>query len=109
MPFAASLIGTPNASRTNPYDAVLANAPGADSLILILSADSLAVKKTVEGATNTVHYTAGEMAGVRKKVSFVQGTLTVISYKVSQVATLSTKKYYCVNAITSSSIVYIGP
>lgn len=107
MPYATILSGTPNASRTHPYEAVFTNFPGADSMTVILSADSMAVKKTVVAGTPSVLFTTEEVAGVRKQHSYIQGSLTIIPYKMSS-AIYNGKKYYFVNSNTSTFVVYIG-
>ena len=107
MPNPVVLSSKPNASRTHPFDANFFNFLGADSLVIILNADSAGVKKTVEGATTLVHFTTAEMAGIRKKVSFVQGSLSVIAYK-SRLYTVGTKNYYFINSFTSTSVIFVG-
>jgi len=107
MPFMGTLSSPPNASRSQPYEATITTFNDADSIVVLLSCDSVTVKKTIGGNEFKCNFTAAEMGSVKKANSFKQGSFTIIPYRVS-ISYSGGKKYYFYNSVSSTYILYIG-
>lgn len=99
--------GPDKASKSHPYEIFFSPSMGADSISVVLSGDSVSVKKTVVGGSASLLFTVPEVAGIRKQHTTSLASLTVIAYKITSVAVAS-KRYYFVNSNTSKITAYIG-
>jgi len=89
-------------SKTSPYTTTFSGAANADSVVVMLTGDSVLVqKKTVLASSGTCSWTAAEIGKVKKQVSGQFPALHIISYTIIS-NTVTTKKYYMVNTNTTT-------
>ena len=89
-------------SKTSPYTATFSGATNADSVVVMLTGDSVLVqKKTVLASSGSCTFSAAEIGKVKKQVSGVFPSLHIISYTIFA-NTVSAKKYYMVNSNTNT-------
>jgi hypothetical protein len=102
FPTIAALTSGTVISKTSLNTITFNGATNADSVVVMLSCDSVLKKRTVSAAAGTCTFTAAEASAVKKTGSTNFVYLNFISYKI-QANAVSTKKYYMVNSITSTN------
>lgn len=89
-------------SKSSPYVATYSGAANADSVVIMLTGDSVQVqKKTILASSGSCTWTAAEIGKVKKQTSGLFPALHIISYSI-QSNTVTTKKYYMVNSNTTT-------
>ncbi|HWY12080.1 MAG TPA: hypothetical protein VN026_12185 [Bacteroidia bacterium] len=107
FPTTAALTSSTLISKTNPYAATYSGAANADSVVVMLSGDSTNLqKKTVVATAGVCNFSAAEIGAVKKHGSTNNPFINFVSYRI-QVNTVSIKKYYMVNSMSSSYMVNI--
>ncbi len=102
FPSVGALTSSTLISKSSPYVATYTGAANADSVVIMLTGDSVAVqKKTVLASSGSCTWTAAEISAVKKKVSGLFPQLHIISYSITG-NTVTTNKYYIVNSNTST-------
>jgi hypothetical protein len=88
------------------YTLTFNGANNSDSVAVYLGCDSQMVKKTIGATTYSVSFTGSEVASTKKHGSTNKGFFNIIPYSL-QSASFSSKKYYFINASTSTWTVTI--
>lgn len=101
FPTMAALTSGTNIPKTAPYTATFGGGANADSVVVMLTCDSVLLKKTVDVASGTCAFTAAQVASVKKAGSTNFSYINLITYKI-QPNTVSGKKYYMIDSKTSS-------
>lgn len=102
FPTGAALTSGTLISKSAPYVVTYTGAANADSVVISLSGDSVFMqKKSVLASAGTCTFTAAEIGKVKKIGSGNFPYLNIISYSING-NTVSTKKYYMVNSITTT-------
>lgn len=102
FPSLGALTSSTLISKSSPYTATYSGAANADSVVVMLTGDSVLVqKKTVLASSGTCSWTAAEIGKVKKQTSGQFPALHIISYTIIS-NTVTTKKYYMVNTNTNT-------
>ncbi len=102
FPSVGALTSSTLISKSSPYTATYSGAANADSVVIMLTGDSVLVqKKTVLASSGSCSFTAAEIGKVKKQTSGQFPALHIISYTIIS-NTVTTKKYYMVNTNTNT-------
>lgn len=102
FPAIAALTSSTLISKTNPYNVTFGGVANADSVVVMLTGDSTNIQKRTVGAGSGIcAFSAAEIGKVKKAGSTNFPYINFISYRI-QGNTVSSKKYYMVNSISSS-------
>ncbi len=102
FPTVGALTSSTLISKSSPYNATYTGAANADSVVILLTGDSVLVqKKTVVASAGSCAFTAAEIGKVKKMGSGDFPYLHIMSFS-RLTNTVTTKKYYMLNTNTTT-------